>query len=163
MTESNGKVIAKQFLLPGTLHVCAGECEITTVLGSCISVCLWDQSRGGGGMNHFMLPLWNGEGLATPKYGNIAMERLFEQVLALGARRERLVAKVFGGANLLTVSSAACPIGARNIELALNQLEEWRIPVVGSDLGGNTGRKIIMNTRTGVVLMGRGRPQGRGA
>lgn len=156
---ANGSAIPKHFLLPGMLHAAAGECEITTVLGSCVSVCLWDQLRGGGGMNHFMLPLWNGEGLATPKYGNIAMERLLEQVLAIGGRKERLVAKVFGGANLLTSSTAACPIGERNIELAMSQLEEWRIPVVGSDLGGTAGRKIIMNTRTGVVLMGRGRSQ----
>ena len=110
-------------------------------------------------MNHFMLPLWNGEGLATPKYGNIAMERLLEHVLTLGARKEHLVAKVFGGANLLTTSSAACPIGERNIELALTQLEEWRIAVVATDLGGRVGRKIIMNTMTGVVLLGRGKQQ----
>lgn len=113
-------------------------------------------------MNHFMLPLWNGEGLATPKYGNIAMERLYEHVLAIGARKDHLVAKVFGGANLLTTSSAACPIGARNIDLALTQLEEWRIKVVASDLGGRYGRKVIMNTMTGVVLLGRGREQGMG-
>lgn len=151
--------IPKHFLFPGAIHVAVEVCEITTVLGSCVAVCLWDQLHGGGGMNHFMLPLWNGEGLATPKYGNIAMERLLEHLFAIGVRKQHLVAKVFGGANLLATSSAACPIGERNIELAMTQLEEWRIPVVASDLGGHTGRKVIMNTMTGVVLLGRGRPQ----
>ena len=150
--------IGKHFLLPGMTYADARECLITTVLGSCVSVCLWDQRYGRGGMNHFMLPLWNGEGLATPKYGTIAMERLLENMLALGSRKEHLVAKVFGGANLLA-SSAACPIGSRNIELALSQLEEWRIMVVASDLGGHVGRKVIMNTLTGVVLLGRGKQQ----
>ena len=87
------------------------------------------------------------------------MERLLEYALAIGARKEHLVAKVFGGAHLLSTSSAACPIGARNIELAMNQLEDWRIKVLASDLGGRVGRKVIMNTMTGVVLLGRGRPQ----
>ncbi|ACD95031.1 chemotaxis protein CheD [Trichlorobacter lovleyi] len=159
MSEQDGSPIRKYFLFPGATHVDAEECEITTVLGSCVAVCLWDQRHGGGGMNHFMLPLWNGEGLATPKYGSIAMERLLEQVLAIGARKEHLVAKVFGGANLLSTSSAACPIGERNIELAMTQLEEWRIAVVATDLGGRVGRKIIMNTMTGVVLLGRGKQQ----
>lgn len=159
MAEQDGSLIPKHFLFPGATYVDVGECEITTVLGSCVAVCLWDQRNGGGGMNHFMLPLWNGEGLATPKYGNIAMERLLEHLLAIGARKEHLVAKVFGGANLLATSNAACPIGERNIELALTQLEEWRIAVVASDLGGRVGRKIIMNTMTGVVLLGRGKQQ----
>lgn len=147
----------KHFLFPGTLHASGQECAITTVLGSCISVCLWDAARGGGGMNHYMLPLWNGEGLATPKYGTIAMEKLLEQVLAVGCKKDRLIAKVFGGANILGMSQAACPIGQRNIELAFTTLEEWKIKVVASDVGGPVGRKIIMNTQTGVVLMGRGK------
>jgi len=147
----------KHFLFPGTLYADAGECVITTVLGSCVAVCLWDVAKGGGGMNHFMLPLWNGEGLATPKYGTIAMEKLLEQVLAIGCKKERLVAKVFGGANILGMSQAACPIGRRNVELALTTLEEWKIKVAASDVEGPVGRKIIMNTLTGVVLMGRGK------
>ncbi|CAH2031215.1 chemotaxis protein CheD [Trichlorobacter ammonificans] len=157
MIHETSDTTRKHFLFPGTLHVDAGECVITTVLGSCVAVCLWDTIKGGGGMNHFMLPLWNGEGLATPKYGTIAMEKLLEQVLAVGCKKERLVAKVFGGANILGMSQAACPIGRRNVELALGTLDDWRIKVVASDLEGMVGRKIIMNTLTGVVLMGRGK------
>lgn len=146
----------RHFLFPGTLHASRQECTITTVLGSCVSVCLWDQINGGGGMNHFMLPLWNGEGLATPKYGNIAMEKLLERVLQIGCQHAYLVAKVFGGANINETSNGAFLIGDRNTTLALQVLKEWRIPVVAADLGGRAGRKIIMNTLTGEVLVGKG-------
>lgn len=148
--------LIKHFLFPGTLFTARDECQITTILGSCIAVCLWDKVHGGGGMNHFMLPLWNGEGLPTPKYGSIAMERLLERVLLLGCRRDHLVAKVFGGANINNNSNEAFLIGDRNATLALQTLNDWGIPVVGSDVGGRLGRKVIMNTLTGVVLVGKG-------
>ncbi len=150
----------KHFLFPGNLHVSKDECLITTVLGSCISVCLWDSVQRMGGMNHFMLPLWNGDGLATPKYGNIAMEKLLDRILDIGCRRQYLVAKVFGGANITGTGREAFMIGERNTNLALMTLEEWRIPIVATDTGGRVGRKVIMNTSTGVVLMGRGKPSG---
>ena len=76
-----------------------------------------------------MLPLWNGEGLATPKYGNIAMEKLLARVLAIGCRRENLVAKVFGGANISGSGVELFMIGDRNTMLAMQMLEEFRIPV----------------------------------
>lgn len=145
----------RHFLFPGTLYASREECRITTVLGSCVAVCLWDQIYGGGGMNHFMLPLWNGEGLPTPKYGNIAMERLLERVLALGCNRSYLVAKVFGGANINETTNGAFLIGDRNTTLALQTLKEWRIEVVAADLGGRLGRKIVMNTLNGEVLVGK--------
>lgn len=144
-------------MFPGNLHVSATECVITTVLGSCISVCLWDPVLCAGGMNHFMLPLWNGEGLATPKYGTIAMDKLLENVMSLGCIRQRLIAKVFGGANMSGTGHEILMIGDRNITLALQTLEEWKIPVTASDVGGRCGRKVIMNTMTGVVLLGRNR------
>ncbi len=145
----------KHFLFPGGLYVSAPECLITTVLGSCVSVCLWDPLLRAGGMNHFMLPLWNGEGLATPKYGSIAMDKLLEKMLKLGCLQQRLVAKVFGGANLSGTDHQILMIGDRNIMLALQTLEQWGIPVTASDLGGRYGRKLIMNTSTGEVLLGR--------
>ncbi|MDD2898938.1 MAG: chemotaxis protein CheD, partial [Desulfuromonadaceae bacterium] len=93
-----------------------------------------------------MLPYWNGEGLATPKYGNIAMDKLLGKMLSIGCRRENLVAKVFGGANVTGTGMEMFMIGDRNITLALQMLEEYRIPVVAKDIGGRVGRKIIMNT-----------------
>lgn len=147
----------KHFLFPGTIFAEPHEYLISTVLGSCIAVCLWDRVVRKGGMNHFMLPLWNGEGLATPKYGNIAMEKLLAKVLAIGCRREHLVAKVFGGANVSGTGLEVYMIGDRNIIMAFQMLEEFRIPVIAKDVGGRVGRKIIMNTATGVVMVGKGK------
>lgn len=149
--------INRHFLYPGTIFAEPIEYQVSTVLGSCVAVCLWDQVVRMGGMNHIMLPLWNGEGLATPKYGNIAMEKLFAKVLSIGCRREHLVAKIFGGANITGTGLEAFMIGERNVMLAVQKLEEYRIPVIAKDVGGRVGRKLIMNTATGVVLVGKGR------
>lgn len=152
----------KHFLYPGTIFAEPGACQISTVLGSCVAVCLWDRVARKGGMNHIMLPLWNGEGLATPKYGNIAMEKLLAKVLSIGCRREHLVSKVFGGANVTGTGLEVFMIGDRNIMLALQMLDEFGIAVVAKDVGGRVGRKIIMNTETGVVLVGKGRTASSG-
>lgn len=104
-----------------------------------------------------MLPLWNGEGLATPKYGNIAIEKLIARVLAMGCSQQSLVAKIFGGANVTGAGNEVFMIGDRNIMLAFQMLEEYGIPVVASDVGGRVGRKIVMHTSTGVVLVGKGK------
>ena len=149
--------VKRHFLFPGTIFAEAVKHEISTVLGSCVAVCLWDRVLNMGGMNHMMLPLWNGEGLATPKYGNIAMEKLLARVLFIGCRRENLVAKVFGGANVSGTGLEVFMIGDRNITLALDMLAEFKIPVVAKDVGGRVGRKIIMNSATGVILVGKGR------
>lgn len=153
----SGESVNRHFLYPGTIFAEPTEYEISTVLGSCVAVCLWDKVLRRGGMNHIMLPFWNGEGLATPKYGNIAMEKLLNKMLFIGCHREHLVAKVFGGANVTGTGLEVFMIGDRNITLALEMLEDFRIPVIAKDLGGRVGRKIIMNTSTGVVLLGRGR------
>ncbi|MDD2733518.1 MAG: chemotaxis protein CheD [Desulfuromonadaceae bacterium] len=147
----------KHFLFPGTIFADPLAYQISTVLGSCVAVCLWDQVMRRGGMNHMMLPFWNGEGLATPKYGNIAMEKLLAKMLSIGCHREHLVAKVFGGANVSGTGLEVFMIGDRNITLAFQMLEEFRIPVVAKDIAGQVGRKIVMNTGTGVVLVGKGR------
>lgn len=145
----------KHFLFPGTLFVQNREHLVTTVLGSCVAVCLWDQSTGTGGINHYMLPLWNGEGLPTPKYGTIAIEKLLEKMFTLGCRQENLVAKVFGGANVMENMQGMYSIGDRNVQLARELLAEKGIPITGADTGGKLGRKLIFNTHTGVVLVGK--------
>jgi len=158
----SGDTINKHFLFPGTIFADHLEYQISTVLGSCVAVCLWDRVVRRGGMNHMMLPFWNGEGLATPKYGNIAMEKLLSKVLSIGCHREHLVAKVFGGANVSGTGLEVFMIGDRNVTLALQMLEDFRIPVVAKDVGGRVGRKIIMNSESGVVMVGKGRREASG-
>ena len=143
------------YLLPGNLFAHREGHIVTTVLGSCISVCLWDPIKKIGGINHYMLPLWNGEGLASPKYGNIAISKLIEKMLELGCDKRNLRAKVFGGSEMFKVTNAVMNIGERNIVLAQDALNEQKIPIIASDVGGKTGRKIIYDSGTGGVSMKR--------
>jgi chemotaxis protein CheD len=145
----------QHFLLSGSIFVQQEAFAVTTVLGSCVSVCLWDPVKKIGGINHYMLPLWNGEGLASPKYGSIAIPKMIERMLALGTAKTNLQAKIFGGGDMFGVTQASMQVGERNIILAWDVLETERIRVVGSDVGGKTGRKIIYNTGTGGVLVKR--------
>lgn len=135
------------FLLPGTIYIGNTDSVIVTILGSCVAICLWDEVTRIGGMNHYMLPLWNGEGVPTPKYGNIAIPKLIKKLEEKGIPISRLKAKVFGGANLLSSNAqrGVSLIGDRNIEIAYEFLEKYRIPIIAQDVGGNMGRKIIMN------------------
>lgn len=144
----------RHFLLPGTIFAHPGEHLVMTVLGSCVSVCLWDCSTRIGGINHYMLPLWNGEGLPTPRYGNIAIDLLINRMLELGCRKSSMVAKIFGGANVMP-GTGIYAIGDRNIILAANLLSDHSIPIVCDETGGDSGRRIIFNTGTGVAYLRR--------
>lgn len=139
------------FLYPSALFVKAEPYHINTILGSCVAVCLFDPILQIGGMNHFMLPYWNGQGLASPKYGNIATEKLIQKMLYLGSRKANLQAKVFGGAEVLSQQGNHFLIGKRNIEVAKEVLNEAKIPIIASSTGGKLGRKIIFDTQTGEV------------
>jgi chemotaxis protein CheD len=147
---STEEKIAKHYLYPSNLFSSASAHLVTTVLGSCVSVCLVDEKRKIGGINHFMLPLWNGQGLASVKYGNIAMDKLINEMEQLGSNRKDIVAKIFGGANQ---ANFTIKIGERNLELAKTMLEHARIKIVAESTGGQMGRKIIFNTYTGTVRM----------
>lgn len=144
--------IETKYIYSSGLHVSRLPLIMNTVLGSCVSVCLWDQDLKAGGMNHFMLPFWNGSGLASPKYGNIAMEQLVKKMTGMGCRREDLVAKIFGGAKMLREQSEFFDIGRRNIDLARKLLDEHDISITASSIGGNRGRRIFFNSATGEVL-----------
>jgi chemotaxis protein CheD len=145
------------YLYPGGLFTHREPHLVTTVLGSCISVCLWDARAGIGGINHFLLPFWNGEGLPMPKYGNIAIPKLLEKMCELGGRPEKMVAKLFGGASMWSSGDGLLAVGERNIALARHLLNDMGIPLIASDTGGTDGRKIIFNTGNGQVHLRRHR------
>jgi chemotaxis protein CheD len=140
----------KHYLLPGGLFATREPHLVQTVLGSCVSVCLIDPQLGYAGINHFMLPVWKGDGLASPKYGNVAMDELLRKMLSMGCSQHRLVAKVFGGSDLLHNSYK---IGDRNVEVALHSLEQQKITVVARSVGGKLGRKLVLDTQSGGVSM----------
>lgn len=154
--------IQKHYLYQSMIFYSREECLITTILGSCISVCLWDSYQKIGGMNHYMLPLWNGEGLPSARYGNIAIPNLIEKMTGSGCEKGNLKAKVFGGAELLSFSqNRGMSIGTQNIILAEDILNREGIQIIGIDVGGNYGRRIQFNTMTGIVLLKRFRTKGK--
>ncbi len=141
----------KHYLYPGALFVNKQPYFITTILGSCVAVCLYDKRLNIGGMNHYLLPFWNGEGLPSPKFGNIAIKQLISKMKALGSNPEDLIAKLFGGAAVLNTKQEVFYIGERNIAVAKKVLDEAGIPIVAQSTGGDRGRKIIFNTATGEI------------
>ena len=143
----------QHFLYPSSLFVSKDPYLVKTILGSCVAICLWDKRLKIGGINHYMLPHWNGNDLASPKYGNIAIDKLLEKMLFYGSRIEDLQAKIFGGGELLTSTGngSTTMIGERNIRVARMMLEEKNIQVVASSTGGKKGRKILFFTQTGEV------------
>ena len=144
--------IEQHFLYPSALFASAKPHRVVTVLGSCVSICLWDPVLSIGGINHYMLPFWNGNGLASPKYGNIAIEKLIERMLLLGSSKANLRAKVFGGGEVIETNIANFRIGERNIAIAKELLEAHRIPIVAQSVGGKNGRKLLFVTSTGEVF-----------
>ena len=143
--------LPKHLLYPADIFVNKTPHIVSTVLGSCISVCLYDPALEQGAINHFILPQWNGHDLATMKYGNLAIIRILEELLILGSKYENVIAKVFGGAEVLTGAPTKFHIGRRNAQIAYEILKEFKIPILLSDVGGNRGRKINFNTLTGEV------------
>jgi chemotaxis protein CheD len=116
------------------------ETVLTTILGSCVAVCLRDPETGIGGMNHFLLPDGKVEGMDEGRrYGAYAMELLINEILRRGGRRERLEAKLFGGARMF---GGLSDVGASNAAFAEKFLRDEGIPVVGSSLGGTEARRV---------------------
>ncbi|MGE5615651.1 MAG: chemoreceptor glutamine deamidase CheD [Bacillota bacterium] len=141
---------------PGEVYATQRDMVIVTVLGSCVSACVRDAEARVGGMNHFMLPFHSAEPEGplseSARYGAYAMELLVNHLLSLGARRERLEAKVFGAGRIVPGMS---DVGSRNATFALQYLEREKIPVVAQDLGRDEASKVYFFPRTGRVLLKR--------
>jgi chemotaxis protein CheD len=122
----------------------------TTILGTCVAVCLFDTRLGVGGLNHFLLPRAPTAATAPGRFGDSATELLIAELSKLGANRRRLEAKVFGGtAGALEGVSLSRDLGARNLEAALAVLLAERIPVVSQNAGGRQSRKLLFSTGDG--------------
>ncbi|MCB8748241.1 chemoreceptor glutamine deamidase CheD [Rhodoferax sp. U2-2l] len=140
-------------VLPGEYYVSNEDMMVMTVLGSCIAACIWDGRVRAGGMNHFMLP--EGDGVeGGGRYGSYAMELLINHLLKLGARRESMQAKIFGGAQVVA-GFASMNVGERNTKFVLDYLATERIPVVSQDVLDIHPRKVCFFPVTGKALVKR--------
>ena len=134
-------------VLPGELHVTDEDIVIGTVLGSCVSACVRDVTRGVGGINHFMLPyvLRNDDG-DSARYGVYALECLVNQVLGTLGRRVNLEVKVFGGGRVI---ESGGDIGRANIDLVRRFFAAEGIRIIAEDLGDVFARRVRYWPRTG--------------
>ena len=129
------------------VHVIQGEYAvsdqphevITTLLGSCVSACIWDDVAKVGGLNHIVLPDGDVDSPQTAYLGVHAMELLINDLIKLGAQRDRLKAKLFGGARMIAGLSN---VGTQNARFVEGFLERESIPVISHSLGGTSARKI---------------------
>jgi chemotaxis protein CheD len=148
-------------ILPGEYFVTRSDEAITTVLGSCISACMRDPTTRIGGMNHFMLPedsspgksSWiEGPGGLATRYGSNAMESLINELMKLGARRDRLEVKLFGGGRIL---SSMTDVGKKNITFAKDFLKLEGFKIAAEDVGDVYPRRVLYFPATGVVMLKR--------
>lgn len=145
---TEGKLI---YVVQGTYHVTAlPEATLSTVLGSCISACLFDPVAAIGGMNHFLLPNGSGTEAGHIRFGVNAMEKLINELLQSGATKQRLQAKLFGGA---CMSVTLNDIGQQNIAFAHSFLADEGINIASESLGGVLARRVIFRPVTGQVKM----------
>jgi chemotaxis protein CheD len=140
------------YLVPGTFYCSVEPSLITTVLGSCVGVCLWDPVRRTGGMNHYVLP-FSPEDDRTPRYGDIAIDRLVEAMARLGCRLPDVIAKLFGGANVLPYGVGRDTVGEKNVRLALERLNHHEIAVAARRTGGESGLLVKFHTESGVAMV----------
>lgn len=139
-------------VLPGEYYVTRDDMVIMTVLGSCIAACIWDTQVRVGGINHFMLP--EGGGDTSGRYGSYAMELLINEMIKLGARRENMQAKVFGGGQVMH-SFTTMNVGERNTEFVLEYLQTERIAIVSKDVLDIYPRKVCYFPATGKAMVKR--------
>lgn len=143
----------KYYLKPGYIFVSEQPYLIHTVLGSCVSVCIWDIVRKAGGINHFIYGR-AARGNYNARYGDIAIAYLVNYLVSeMGCRRISMRAHIIGGGYNRELDSA---IGDGNVAVAEELLRKNGIEVVTKDVGGETGRKVIFNNVTGEVLVYKG-------
>lgn len=131
---------------------------LTTLgLGSCIGICLYDTTSRISGLVHIMLPnstqIKNNSNLA--KFADTGIAKLLEVMIKMGARRNKIVSKIAGGAQMFSFneSSDVMRIGARNIVATKETLEKLGIPLIAEDTGGNHGRTIELYSESGILLI----------
>lgn len=144
--KGRDSVVAK--ILPGEVYVTKRNELISTVLGSCISACIYDYKMGIGGMNHFMLPSNKNDSIdsLSCRYGNWAMEFLINEIIKNGGNRDNFRIKIFGGGKII---KGMGDVGQGNIMFVSHYLKNEGLKVESHDVGGPWPRKVLFNPSTG--------------
>lgn len=141
----------KAFVLPGELAFSKEPTYISTVLGSCVAVCIFDASKRIGGVNHFVVPEAQAGGMEGNRVAETAIKSLLKEFLVAGSKISSLKAEIYGGAKVVTAFNTIADIGDRNVLKARQILTELKIVFNLRETGGTLGRKLIFDTSTGRV------------
>jgi chemotaxis protein CheD len=138
------------YLHPGQIFVSEDPISITTILGSCVAICLWDPATQTGGMCHYVLPHGNPESQNALRFGNVAFAELIERFVEKQIAIPTLRAKIFGGSSLhQPTSGSRIPLGQQNFDIARKLLSAHGIAPPVEDVGGQRGRKLIFHLASG--------------
>ncbi len=136
------------YLYPGQWSYSREPAELSTILGSCVAVALYDYRLKRGALNHYLLPTMTAGESPSTRYGSVAIKTIVDAMLEDGSEKKSIQAKIYGGGNVLSGVTIGEGIGNRNIDIAKKILDEYRIPILGEDVGGMKGRRICLNTET---------------
>jgi chemotaxis receptor (MCP) glutamine deamidase CheD len=145
---SSNSDIKTHFLYPGQICTSSEPAIISTILGSCAAICLWDKRQRIGGMNHYLLA--EGDGPDPFRYGSHANPALLQQLVSLGCRVGDLQAKIFGGSSSFS-NRREESLGTKNVELAEEFVRINGIPLVLKNVSGNRGRRLVFYTYDGMT------------
>ncbi|MEM7596544.1 MAG: chemotaxis protein CheD [Pseudomonadota bacterium] len=143
---SDDKPIIRHIMQGSLFSTGADNTVLTTILGSCVATCLYDPHAKLGGMNHFLLPDASDAQAGNNRYGVHAMELLINDLLRRGAKKARMEAKIFGGADMISNERA---VGQRNVEFALAFLDNESIRCASQSVGGRQARRVRFWPQTG--------------
>jgi len=142
---------------PGEYYVSVEDELIGTLLGSCVALCLFDRKKSIAGMNHFMLPgrITSQDILTdrTARYGITAINELLNTMYSIGAQKENLDAKIFGGGHVIETEHQISTIPLDNIRVAMIMMEVEDIPITHTDVGSNFTRKVLLDVVTGKAFL----------
>ncbi|MFD2264420.1 chemotaxis protein CheD [Lacibacterium aquatile] len=150
--DNDEEAVPRYFLTQGEVVGSQEPAVISTILGSCVAVCLFDRRRRIGAMNHYVLAK-SKQGSRDLRYGDVAIPALVEKMAAYGSRASDLDAKIFGAA--ATSEGQATKVATSNVAIAIDSLHRLGIPVLAEATGGRTGRVIYMHTYSGEVFVRR--------
>jgi chemotaxis protein CheD len=150
------------FLKPGELCICDKPTQVSTILGSCIAVTIFNERLRVGAICHALLPK-NPKGHDALRYVDSAISAMLQKLEAMGIGKNEMEVKLLGGADVLERSGTTQSVGQKNIEMALEVMKQENLNLTVSDVGGRMGRKVYFYTHTGRVLFKRirGIPHGQ--
>lgn len=144
----------KVFLKPGELYIGKGPAVISTILGSCVSVTMFNKRLSVGGICHALLPKENSSTKDTDKYRYVdsSISHMLKAFETMGIKKSEIEVKIFGGASIVDTAHKKS-VGQVNVETALTLVRDNDLNIITYDFGGTLGRKIIFHTHTGRVLL----------